>query len=97
MGLRTPDHRHRRRRLSRFVLDAIKVASASPPHHAPPKALVLMIPTQVRLSERIYSCNQEERSKSPNQASFPRGGGLGTTSGGAGGMRDERVGGGAWV
>ena len=27
MGLRTPDHRHRRGRLSRFALDNMKVAS----------------------------------------------------------------------
>ena len=77
MGLRRPDHRHWRRRLSCFVLDAMKVASASLPHHAPPKVLVLTLLAQVRLSKTHYSRDQEERSKCQTQASFPRGGGLG--------------------
>jgi hypothetical protein len=101
MGLRAPDHRHRRRRLSCFVLGAIKVASASLPQHALPKVLVLTIPTQVRLSKTLYYRGLEESGTAPNQASFPRGGGLGITSGRCGwherwgrcgGMRDEALG-----
>ena len=77
MGLRRPDHRHWRRRLSCFVLDATKVASASLPHHALPKVLVLTILVQVRLSKTLYYRGLEEWGTASNQAHFPRGGGLG--------------------
>jgi hypothetical protein len=76
MALRRPDHRHRRRRLSCFVLDAIKVAPAPLSHHAPLKVLVLTILAQVRLSRTLYYRGLEEWGTAANQASFPRGGGL---------------------
>ena len=53
MGLRTPDPRHRRRRLSPFVCYAIKVAPAPLPHHCGPMLLVLTILAQVRLSKAL--------------------------------------------
>ena len=76
MGLRRPDHRHRRRGLSCFVLDAIKVAPAPLSHHAPLKVLVLTILAQVRLSRTLYYRGLEEWGTAANQAPPPRGGGL---------------------
>ena len=83
MGLRRSDHRlrrsdiRRRRRLSCFVLDGIKVASPRLPIHSRPFLLVLTILAQVRLSQTLYYRGLEECGTAPNQASFPWGGGLG--------------------
>ena len=77
VGLRRPDHRHWRRPLSCFVLDAIKVASASLPYHSRPFLLVLTILAQVRLSKTLYHRGLEGWRTAPNQDRFPRGGGLG--------------------
>ena len=76
MGLRRSDHRHRRQRLSRFVLDGIKVASPRLPIHSRPFLPVLMILAQVKLSKTLYYRGLEEWRTATNQASFPRGGGL---------------------
>ena len=74
MGLHTSDHRHRRRRLSCFVLDGIKVAFVPLPHHSPVWHLVLTVLAQVRLSRTLYYCGLEECGSAPNQAFSPRGG-----------------------
>ena len=94
MSLRRPDHRHRLR-LSRFVPDAIKVASASLPHahHALQKVLVLTILAQVSLSKTLYyytvrSGGVENRRKSSFFSSGRRV--RGQRAGGAGSMRDVR-------